>query len=72
MAAESHSAEVCFIFDLLIRAMVDEPDAVVLSVSPGSGSIAVLNVKTANRDVGKLIGMGGRTSRSLRVILATI
>jgi predicted RNA-binding protein YlqC (UPF0109 family) len=71
MAAESH-AEVCFMLNLLIRAMVDSPDAVSVTASLEASGKVMLKAEVAPRDVGKLIGLQGRTSRSLRVILATI
>lgn len=71
MAAESHVAEVCAVLSLLVRAMVDKPDEV--SVTPHSqGESVVIQIKVAPIDMGKMIGKGGRTARSLRIILVTI
>ncbi len=71
MAAES-SAQVCLLFDMMVRAMVDKPECVsVKSVSMPNGSV-VLKVGAAPEELGKLIGLGGRTSRSFRTILSAI
>jgi predicted RNA-binding protein YlqC (UPF0109 family) len=71
MASES-SAEVCLLFNKLVRAMVDEPESVSVSATAMPDRTVVLKVKASPSDVGKLIGLGGRTSRSLRTILSTI
>jgi predicted RNA-binding protein YlqC (UPF0109 family) len=71
MAAESHVAEVCAVLSLLVRAMVDKPDEVAITPHP-QGESVVIHIKVASGDRGKMIGMGGRTARSLRIILATI
>ena len=52
----------------IARALVDEPDAVVVEVSQ-EGDTMVLRLRVASSDVGKVIGKQGRTARSLRTIL---
>jgi predicted RNA-binding protein YlqC (UPF0109 family) len=71
MAAESHVAEVCAVLSLLVRAMVDKPDEVSITPLP-QGESVVIQIKVAPDDMGKMIGISGRTARSLRIILATI
>jgi len=55
----------------VVKAMVDEPDAVRIDVISQSAD-TLLRVNVAPGDVGILIGMNGRTARSLRIILGTI
>ena len=72
MAAESHTAELCVVLSLLIRAMVDNPEAVTVAPVTTQGASIVLQVIAAKSDRGKLIGANGRTARSLRIILASL
>ena len=56
---------------VMVRLMVDEPDEVVVeTVMDGPG--VIYRVKVAPTEVGKIIGQGGRTARSLRIILSSI
>ncbi len=52
----------------ITRALVDEPDAVIVDVYQDTGS-TVLRLRVSARDLGKVIGKQGRTARSLRTIL---
>jgi predicted RNA-binding protein YlqC (UPF0109 family) len=52
----------------VVRALVDEPNAVLVTVVP-DGDITVLQLEVAPGDIGKVIGKQGRTARSLRTIL---
>lgn len=52
----------------ITRALVDEPEAVVVDVATDAGS-TVLRLRVSPRDLGKVIGKQGRTARSLRTIL---
>ena len=62
-------SDVLVLFTSLIQGMVDDPNAVKVWVSKtGSGS-ATMHVRVGARDVGKLIGLNGRTARALRVLL---
>lgn len=55
--------------ELIARALVNEPSAVVVSEIDGeNGSVVRLTV--APGDLGKVIGRQGRTARSLRTIVA--
>jgi predicted RNA-binding protein YlqC (UPF0109 family) len=69
---EQHISEVRLALDLLLRQMVDEPDQVAVNpVSDDAGAL-IFRVRVAPRDVGMVIGAGGRTARALRTILAAI
>ena len=52
----------------LAKALVDEPDRVTVEELPGARGVTY-EVRTAPEDVGKLIGRGGRTVKSLRRVV---
>jgi hypothetical protein len=52
----------------IAKALVDEPDLVTVESIPGPES-TVLELRVAQRDLGKVIGKQGRTARSLRTII---
>jgi uncharacterized protein len=54
---------------LIAKALVNEPDAVVVREGAGEGS-SVIELRVAAGDLGKVIGRQGRTARSLRTIVA--
>ena len=54
---------------LIVKALVDEPDEVVVTEIDGEQT-AVLELKVAPSDLGKVIGKQGRTARSIRTILS--
>jgi predicted RNA-binding protein YlqC (UPF0109 family) len=53
----------------MAKALVDEPDQVSVNVVQGDGQNAVLELRVAPGDLGKVIGKQGRTARSMRTIL---
>ena len=55
--------------ELIARALVNEPSAVVVREIAGQGETKV-ELKVAPDDLGKVIGRQGRTARSLRTIVA--
>ncbi len=55
----------------IARALVDEPEAVVVDAVQRDES-TVLRLKVAPADVGKVIGKQGRTARSMRTILGAV
>ena len=55
----------------LIKAVVDEPDQVVVREFSGEETV-VFEIRVAKADVGHVIGMEGRFARALRVIFGTI
>ena len=54
---------------LIARALVNDPEAVVVNEIAGERS-SVVELKVAAADLGKVIGRQGRTVRSLRTIVA--
>ena len=55
----------------IARALVDEPEAVVIEAVEREES-TVLRLRVAPNDVGKVIGKQGRTARSMRTILGAV
>jgi len=51
--------------EYIVKALADEPDAVVLSEIEGEASI-VLELRVAPVDMGRMIGREGRTINSMR------
>jgi predicted RNA-binding protein YlqC (UPF0109 family) len=54
--------------ELIAKALVDDPDKVVVSQLQGEQT-TILELKVAQDDLGKVIGKQGRTARAIRVIL---
>lgn len=54
--------------ELIAKALVDQPDKVVVSVLDGEQT-TILELKVAPEDLGKVIGKQGRTARAVRIIL---
>ena len=52
----------------IAKALVDEPELVTVEAIGGPES-TVLELRVAQRDLGKVIGKQGRTARSLRTII---
>jgi predicted RNA-binding protein YlqC (UPF0109 family) len=57
------------LLELIAKALVDQPDEVAVTEIEGEQT-AVLELKVAPEDLGKVIGKQGRTARSIRTILA--
>ncbi len=55
----------------IAKALVDEPDDVVVSEVMGEQT-SVLELKVAKDDLGKVIGRQGRTARAMRTILSAV
>jgi len=53
----------------IAKALVDNPDAVVVSEVEGEQT-SVIELKVAKEDLGKVIGKQGRTARAMRTILS--
>ena len=53
----------------MAKALVDEPEKVSVNLVQGDGENAVLELRVAPGDLGKVIGKQGRTARSMRTIL---
>ena len=54
--------------EVMVKELVDEPKLVSVTEINGSQS-AVLEVRVAKTDIGKVIGKKGRTAQALRTIL---
>ena len=54
--------------DYIVRAIVDEPEQVEVTVIE-SGQTIVIELKVAKGDIGKVIGKQGSMARALRTIL---
>ena len=57
--------------EFIIKKLVDKPDEVQVSEIIGEQTI-VLEVRVGDGDMGKVIGKGGQTARSLRTLLAAV
>jgi predicted RNA-binding protein YlqC (UPF0109 family) len=57
------------VLERMIRALVDQPEAVSIEAVEDEASILFL-VNVAPADRGKIIGREGRTARSLRILLS--
>jgi len=57
------------IIEVVVRALVDQPDGVRITESERRG-IQVFELRTAPGDMGKIIGRQGRTAAALRTLLA--
>ena len=53
----------------IVRALVDQPEAVSVNLIE-SDQTAVLEVRVAKTDIGKVIGKQGRTAQAIRTILS--
>ena len=54
--------------ELIAKALVDQPEKVVVSVLEGEQT-TILELKVAPEDLGKVIGKQGRTARAMRILL---
>jgi uncharacterized protein len=63
--------QACVVIDYMVRGLVDQPDAVKVSVTLYEGG-ARYCVAVASTDRDKVIGRRGVTARSLRVVLGAI
>jgi predicted RNA-binding protein YlqC (UPF0109 family) len=57
------------VIDVVVRALVDQPDAVKVTETERRG-MSVVELRTAPGDMGKIIGRQGRTAAALRTLLA--
>jgi predicted RNA-binding protein YlqC (UPF0109 family) len=54
--------------ELVVKALVDRPELVVVATIEGQQSI-VFEVRVDAEDMGKVIGKGGRTANALRAVV---
>ena len=57
------------VVEVVVRALVDQPDAVKITESDRRG-MSVLELRTAPGDMGKIIGRQGRTAAALRTLVS--
>ncbi len=57
------------LIDYIAKALVDNPDAVIVSEVEGNQT-SILELKVAKEDLGKVIGKQGRTARAMRTLLS--
>ncbi len=57
------------IVEMLIKALVDEPDQVQVTESKGEKTV-IFEARVSKKDMGKVIGRHGRTIESLRTIVS--
>lgn len=55
--------------EVLAKSLAEKPEEVVVE-EQGDGDTVYLDLEVAEGDVGRMIGRGGRTARSLRTILS--
>lgn len=66
--AEAPSDGLRELLEYLAREIVDEPDAVEVTETTDERG-ALLTLRVAQDDMGKVIGRGGRTARALRTVV---
>lgn len=59
------------LIEYIARALVDNPDGVLVTETP-SEQAAVIELKVAKEDLGKVIGKQGRTVRAMRTLLSAV
>jgi predicted RNA-binding protein YlqC (UPF0109 family) len=53
--------------EYIVKALVDKPDQVSVKETVGE-TVTILEIRTANEDVGKVIGREGRIANAIRAI----
>ena len=56
------------LIEMIVRALVDDPDQVLVSQVEGERSV-IFEVRVAADDMGRVIGKGGRIANSLRMVV---
>jgi uncharacterized protein len=67
MAASAPTANAVLTF--LVKQLVEEPDAVTIEEVEGRRGNVQLEVRTADGDMGRVIGRRGRTAQSIRTVV---
>ncbi len=57
------------LIEYIARSLVDDPDEVLVTETPDEQA-AVIELKVAKEDLGKVIGKQGRTARAMRTLLS--
>jgi predicted RNA-binding protein YlqC (UPF0109 family) len=66
LIAAPHARTVC---EYVVRAMVEDADAVSVEVEEGNRGAIALNVHVAPSDMGRVIGKRGRIAQSIRAVV---
>jgi predicted RNA-binding protein YlqC (UPF0109 family) len=66
---ESQQKEAVEFVEVLVRALVDDIDAVSVKVWHAIGDQLTLQIRVTPNDFGKVIGKMGRTARAMRTII---
>lgn len=56
------------VVDVLVRALVDDPDAVEVVEQPGRPGTVTVKVYVSPKDAGKVIGRNGRIAAAIRTV----
>ncbi|CAB4814304.1 MAG: KH domain-containing protein [Actinomycetota bacterium] len=56
------------VLEHVVRSIVDNPDAVIVSASPGRGRLR-LEVRVGPDDLGRVIGKRGKTAQAIRTLV---
>jgi uncharacterized protein len=64
----SESTQLCELVATIARALVDLPDQVEVQEIEGDDA-AIVELRVAPEDIGKVIGKDGRTAQSIRAVL---
>lgn len=59
------------LLEFIIKALVDDPSVVNVKQVEGD-KITMFELRTAEEDIGKVIGKRGRTARAIRTILSAV
>lgn len=54
--------------EYLVRGLVDEPDAVRVTESPGGRDSVAIEIRVSPQDTGKIIGRGGKIAAAIRTV----
>jgi uncharacterized protein len=68
-ARSAMADEIKELVDFIIRALVDQPDEVVVTAVSGEKT-SVYELRVGDGDLGKVIGKHGRTIRAIRTLLS--
>ena len=63
------AANYCELIAGMARALVDQPNLVEVAEYEGDQGAAIVELRVAPDDIGKVIGKAGRTAEAMRVVL---
>ena len=56
--------------EVIAKALVDNPDEVVVTETTEKIKAIIVNLKVASSDIGKVIGKSGRIAKSIRAVVS--